>query len=105
MILDKELYSSLVKSMLNEKKDISEIIVGSYCTLKKSLELTLQEGVGLGLLTQKEFDYLSIKYSIIPIIHSLPKTHKERFPQPPRPIISGVGSLCERLSEWVDAYL
>lgn len=74
-------------------------------SFKISLESVLQEGLSLDVLTQKEFDSLNAQHPIISIYHGLPKIHKGGFPPPLRPIISGIGSLCERLSEWVDVYL
>lgn len=43
--------------------------------------------------------------AIVPVFHGLPKIHKAVFPPTLRPIIAGIGSLCEKLSKWVDAHL
>lgn len=48
---------------------------------------------------------MNVEHPILPIFHGLPKTHKKVFPPPLRPIVSGIGSLCEHLSEWVDVHL
>lgn len=72
---------------------------------KKSLGKLLMEGVSLGVITPKIGEFLNVEHPVTPIFHGLPKTHKSVFPPPLRPIISGIGSLCERVSEWVDTYL
>lgn len=59
----------------------------------------------MGIFSQKEFDFLWVKDPICPIYHALPKLHKDKFPPPMRPIVAGIGSLNERLSEWVDGIL
>lgn len=41
----------------------------------------------------------------MPIFHHLPKIHKGLHPLTGRPIVAGIGSLNERLGEWVDRQL
>lgn len=45
------------------------------------------------------------EYPTIPTFYHLPKTHKGLEPLRVRPIISGIGSLNERLGKWLDRYL
>lgn len=71
---------------------------------KKLLFLLLQEGLSLGIITQKEFDYMYVKHQIVPIFHGLPKIHKNKVPPPLRAIIAEISSLCENLSRWVDTH-
>lgn len=58
----------------------------------KLMEDPTDEGVLMGVLTQKMADYIGVKYPIIPIYHSLPKIYKEYFPPPLRPIVAGIGT-------------
>lgn len=48
---------------------------------------------------------MNVEAPVTPIIHALPKIHKGLDPPPLRPIVSGIGSLTERLGEWLDAIL
>lgn len=39
------------------------------------------------------------------MFHHLPKVQKNHIPVQGRPIVAGIGSLLERLGEWVDEHL
>lgn len=69
------------------------------------MQVLLEEGLALGVITPKIAQYINVEFPVLPKFYGLPKTHKDIFPPPLRPIISGIGSLCERLIEWVDAHL
>lgn len=59
-----------------------------------------------------EFNCLTNRHPVVPIpkkhnakIHNaLPKIHKSTI-DPPRPIVSGIGSLTEKLSEFIDSHI
>lgn len=63
------------------------------------------EGISLGVTDDKERDHTLIKHPVCPIIQALPKTHKNVFPPPMRPIISGMDSLTENICMWLDSLL
>ncbi len=44
-------------------------------------------------------------YPVTPVIYVLPKIHKDLTNPPGRPIISGIGSLTEKISTFVDFFL
>ncbi|XP_078510279.1 uncharacterized protein LOC144769955 [Lissotriton helveticus] len=56
-------------------------------------------------ISKKEADYLRTTEPVIPYFYSLPKTHKNRVPPPGRPIVSGIKSILEPLSQFADQYL
>ncbi|XP_053558604.1 uncharacterized protein LOC128649388 [Bombina bombina] len=64
-----------------------------------------QQVVALNVLTEEEINSLIPEHPVVPIFHFLPKIHKNPERPPGRPIISGIGSLFESLSEWVDSIL
>lgn len=59
----------------------------------------------MGVLDLKCMEYLFVANLITPIFHHLPKVHKQDIPVQECPIAVGIGSLLERLSEWVDSFL
>lgn len=105
VVLDKHDYHLSVVTMLDDASTYSRL--DSNPTLKFQIEVKqlIQEGLSLGVLTDRQADYLYIDNPVIPIIHGLPKVHKEVTPLPLRPIISGINSLGETMSEWLDSLL
>uniref|UniRef100_A0A8C5PUJ4 Reverse transcriptase domain-containing protein n=1 Tax=Leptobrachium leishanense TaxID=445787 RepID=A0A8C5PUJ4_9ANUR len=65
----------------------------------------LDQGHLLGILNNNELKYLKIDHPKIPIFYFLPKIHKNLENPPGRPIISGIGSISSRLSEYLDKQL
>uniref|UniRef100_A0A803JV49 Helix-turn-helix domain-containing protein n=1 Tax=Xenopus tropicalis TaxID=8364 RepID=A0A803JV49_XENTR len=58
-----------------------------------------------GLINTKIRDYLIPTNVKIPVFHHLPKVHKAERPPIGRPMVSGIMSLNERLSEFIDILL
>ncbi|XP_063281802.1 vomeronasal type-2 receptor 26-like [Pelobates fuscus] len=73
--------------------------------LKEKCHNYLNEGYKNGILNQKEFNYLKIDFPKIPVLYHLPKVHKNPTQPPGRPIVSGIGSISCRLSEYIDQCL
>ncbi len=48
---------------------------------------------------------MKVDYPVTPVIYVLPKIHKDLTNPPGRPIISGIGSLTEKISTFVDFFL
>lgn len=105
VVLDKDLYSHQVMTILNQQDTYRKLQADPTLSFRTSLRDLLKDGVALGVITPKIAEYMDVEFPVTSIFHGLPKTHKNCFPPPLRPIISGIGSLCECLSEWVDAHL
>ncbi|XP_075119258.1 uncharacterized protein LOC142194142 [Leptodactylus fuscus] len=60
----------------------------------------LSEGVNLGIIREDQKEHLITDHPVVPIFHGLPKVHKDINPTALRPIIAGIHSLNERVSEW-----
>lgn len=72
---------------------------------KKNIHCHLSDFLESGDITKKEFDFMKIDYPTKPVIYTLPKIHKNLEQPPGRPIISGIGSLTEKISTFVDYFL
>lgn len=81
--MDRDLYSSLVLSTLNDNETYRKLNTDPTIPFMRALEVSLQEGLALGVLTQKEYDYLNIKHPVKPVFHGLPKIHKNSSPPLP----------------------
>lgn len=66
------------------------------------LDNLLLEGIVLDILNNKQREHMLVKSPLCLVFHAFPKTHKNIFPPSFRTIISGVGSLMERMCIWLD---
>lgn len=59
-----------------------------------------------GEFEKSVFEYLKVEHPVIPVIYTLPKIHKGLdTPVKGRPIVSGIGSLTENISAYVDHFI
>lgn len=59
-----------------------------------------------GEFEKSVFEYLKVEHAVIPVIYTLPKIHKGLdTPVKGRPIVSGIGSLTENISAYVDHFI
>lgn len=58
-----------------------------------------------GLIDKDTLNYLVPKHPHTPTFYTLPKTHKNLSQPPGRPIMSGIGSLTDNASKFVDSFL
>ncbi|XP_078518179.1 uncharacterized protein LOC144782740 [Lissotriton helveticus] len=65
----------------------------------------VEEALSEGWITTNESVFLRTTHPVMPYFYILPKIHKAQRPSPGRPIISGIGSLLEPLSTFVDTFL
>uniref|UniRef100_A0A803JPB3 Reverse transcriptase domain-containing protein n=1 Tax=Xenopus tropicalis TaxID=8364 RepID=A0A803JPB3_XENTR len=105
VVLDSETYKN---EALRQLSDVStyQILKGNPTVSYTNILVSLVDGAFRdGLINDKVRDYLVPKSPKIPLFHHLPKVHKIERPLVGRPIVSGIASLNERLSEYVDLYL
>jgi hypothetical protein len=105
VVMDREEYKNAMLEMLNEDqyKEVKEDLNPKFqLEVKKSVE-EIRKG---GHIDEKEAEYLCNEEPKTPTMYGQPKIHKpfEKFPKL-RPIVSGCGSICERISNLVDFYL
>ena len=56
-----------------------------------------------GFIAQDDFNFMFQKHPIRPVFHTLPKIHKSCVePVPGRPIVAGIQSLTEAISQYID---
>lgn len=74
-------------------------------TFKKEIHNTLQCLFERGEINKHELDFMKVDHPTTPVIYTLPKIHKNSENPPGRPIISGIGSLTEKISSFIDSFL
>ncbi len=71
----------------------------------KELWILLDEGCLDGNISQKELKFLLNEFPLKAFLYVSPKIHKNLQQPPGRPIVSGIGSLTERISSFVDFHI
>lgn len=104
-MLNGGLYRKLNLDILKDVDTHMELPCDPTETFQKQLRPLLTMGVHLGAITDKPANKLYVDNPVFPILHSFPKIHKEVFPPPVPPIMAGIGSLGEKLGNWIDNYL
>lgn len=72
---------------------------------EKKLKNFVNKGKVLGILNDKEAEYLVLNSAKTPVIYYTPNMHKRLEKPPGRPIISGINSVFSRLGEYLDKFL
>ncbi|KAM4038422.1 uncharacterized protein ACNLHF_016745 [Anomaloglossus baeobatrachus] len=69
------------------------------------LTLILENALASGTITKKMYDGLLPDMPVTPTFYLLPKIHKNPRVPPGRPIVSGIGGLCDAVCKFIDFYL
>ncbi|XP_073521541.1 uncharacterized protein [Phyllobates terribilis] len=74
-------------------------------TFQRELINLLDDGVESFAIPVKMKEALLPEFPVIPTFYLLPKVHKDPLCPPGRPIVSGMGGLCEPICQFVDFFL
>nr|XP_016846924.1 PREDICTED: uncharacterized protein LOC107982425 [Anolis carolinensis] len=83
------------KPLMKDPTDKIQYLIRTVCT----------EGLSLGYISEKQYEFLQKPNPRIPVFYILPKIHKGIFPPPGRPIVSGTASILEPLAQFLDHHL
>lgn len=102
--MDKSFYHNQLLELLGDQviKKIQSDPTGPY---KRPIIFTCEWGFRNNALNLKESRYLNPSACRIPVIHTLPKIHKNIDKPPARPIVNGIGLISARLGEYLDKFL
>ncbi|KAJ1123818.1 hypothetical protein NDU88_002285 [Pleurodeles waltl] len=73
--------------------------------IREEIAFLVSRGTKNNKLTKQEAAFLIQTYPKVPLFYILPKVHKGKIPPPGRPIVSGIGSVLEPLSQFCDFVL
>lgn len=105
VVLDAETYKQEALQQLSDPLTYQTLTCDPSPTFKTKLSALLNRAVQVGLFSPSDIELFIPAHPITPIFHHLPKVHKGTNPLTGRPIVAGIGSLNERLGEWVDSQL
>ncbi|XP_078515055.1 uncharacterized protein LOC144773834 [Lissotriton helveticus] len=98
-------YDQNIRDLLNIEEHYKKARLTDLNTLKLEVSELLNKGREEGHISDNEYKFLLNNHPVIPAIYGLPKIHKRLDNPPMRPIISGIGSILEPLSQYVDFFL
>lgn len=98
-------YNMEIRRLLSDVMFYKQLPIDPTRRFKKEIDIFLTKAHSESLLTKSEKDYLTNDYPTKPVFYILPKVHKSLTNVPGRPIVSGIGSLTEPLSNFVDAHI
>lgn len=104
VILDNDQYIAICNKILSNQQ---WYFISSKKTEKFNREFyrLMDESYAANLLTKSEYDFIRTALPRTPTFYALPKLHKDIRKPSGRPIISGNGSLTEKLSQYIDGHL
>lgn len=103
VILDRGLHEKCITEMLSDNLTYRKLSKDPTADIAGSLARILQEGVSLGVLSDKnKGSSIWSKTLSVPSFTLYQRPIKGGFAPPLRPIIAGIGSLVENICSWLD---
>ncbi len=99
-------YENEIRRQLDDRVFYEFLSADPTNKLKTCIHSKLLSHFENGEFSKNEYEFLKVDFPITPIIYTLPKVHKGLdTPLKGRPIVSGIGSLTENISSYVDFYI
>ncbi|XP_040212985.1 uncharacterized protein LOC120943646 [Rana temporaria] len=105
VLMTKANYEKMVFHILNNKEWYRRINDTQIALFKNEFLSIIGLAHQRGLIDQDLYNYLNIRNPRTATFYALPKIHKHPLTPPGRPIVSGIGSLTENASRFVDSIL
>ena len=105
VVLSKEQYISEAERQLNSKHYV-KLPNNPLPVMQIQFHELLAKAREAQWISDNEFNFLCVEHPMLASFYLLPKIHKEPFDNPPgRPIISGIGTLTEPASKFIDSFI
>lgn len=98
-------YNCGILKLLHDVQCYKPLISNPTSDIKSMIDGYINESHTKGWITDKEKSFLLSDHPRCPVFYGLPKIHKRLIDPPLRPIVSGIGSITEPLSQFVDFFL
>lgn len=99
------MYLEEAARQLHNRRFYQKLPSGPTTVLQNKLDRLLGGAKNYDIIDRKELDFMSVAIPIIPLFYLLPKVHKNIDRSPGRPIVSGIGGLCEKACTYIDYFL
>lgn len=106
VLQDRDAYIGEIYRRLDNVDFYQKLTGNPISDFKNRIHSVLSHYLDTGDISKHKYEYMKVGHRVIPVIYTLPKVHKNYDTVPPgRPIISGIGSLTEKISSFVDYFL
>ncbi|CAJ0940184.1 unnamed protein product [Ranitomeya imitator] len=105
VVMDTSQYVSEIRSQLSDGDLYEKLRVNPVQEFKLELEAIIDEALSMGIIDVKLAKFLKVEHPVVPILYTLPKIHKDLRRPPGRPIVSGRGSLSNKVAIFLDRLL
>uniref|UniRef100_A0A803JJ97 Helix-turn-helix domain-containing protein n=1 Tax=Xenopus tropicalis TaxID=8364 RepID=A0A803JJ97_XENTR len=105
VVMDAAAYRTEAMRQLRDITTYQKLRSNPSIIFKNELETLVSNAQSNGVISLRVKNYLIPSETKTPIFYHLPKVHKVECPPVGRPIVSGIQSLNERLSEYIDILL
>ncbi|CAJ0931144.1 unnamed protein product [Ranitomeya imitator] len=105
VVMDSDKYKAEILRQLADTDVYCKLSGDPTLRFQKELQLMVNEALTDGLIDPKLSEYLITDCPVRPLIYVLPKIHKDYFNPPGRPIVSGRGSIFNKVSIFLDKVL
>ncbi|KAM4015995.1 uncharacterized protein ACNLHF_002507 [Anomaloglossus baeobatrachus] len=100
-----QMYEREVFRQLRDQDTYTSLSGNPTKKFESELEDILEAALLQGVITKKVYDGLHVKFPVMPTFYLLPKIHKNPSCPPGRPIVSGIGGLCDAICKFIEFYL
>ncbi|CAJ0922466.1 unnamed protein product [Ranitomeya imitator] len=105
VVMDTSQYYEEIISQLSDDNVYEKLLVNPTQRFKLELEELIDEALYSGMIDSKLVKYLKVEHPLVPILYTLPKIHKDLRRPPECLIVSGRGSMCNKVSIFLDRLL
>ncbi|XP_073516867.1 uncharacterized protein [Phyllobates terribilis] len=101
----RDMYTTEVHRQLNNSRFYLRLPSDPTQIFSAKFERLILKAFSMGIINKQEKDFMMVRKPTIPTFYILPKVHKDLVCPPGRPIVSGIGSICEKACIYVDFFL
>lgn len=105
VIWSRQKYTTEAHRQLDNTNFYVRVMSNPLDKLKQELNGLLSRAMLNNWITKKEYEYLYASEPCLATFYMLPKVHKDLENPPGRPIISGIGTISEPLSKFIDFFI
>ena len=105
VVQDKSKYVSEIERQLSDRLTYTPLNSDPTFRFANEIKDTLKRYLREEVITDNEYKFMIQDHAIRPVLYGLPKCHRNLQNPPARCIVSGIGSLTEPISQYVDSHI